>query len=523
MMKINQVAAVLVSTVFMISTAAHAQSVVKTDSGAVSGIKAGDVIAYKGIPFAKPPVGDLRWRAPEPVTPWKGVKVADKYRADCMQVMFKVVDAPLAGAPSEDCLYTNIWTSAHASAKKRPVMVWVYGGGFVNGGSSPAVYAGDKFAQSDVVFVSFNYRLGRFGYFAHPALSKEAGAAPHGNYAILDQIAALKWVQRNIAAFGGDPDNVTILGQSAGGMAVHALVTTPLAKGLFSKAIVMSGGGRKLLGPTMSSKQAETIGAEFAKSKGVEGDAAPALKALRALSADQVMDGLSLMTLFTAKNFTPLYADGQVVSGPIDETYQDGKGANIPMIIGTTNADGFFFGDNLDQAYAPVGAARAEAEKIYDPENKHDAMRIGEAISADMMLIEPARHVTRIISQKGQPVYAYRYGYVPGYLRTKVFGAAHSSELPFVFDNVEVRHGAMTTEADNAEARLIHDYWVNFAKTGVPSSTSGGEWSKYDTASDDIMIFDTKGAHQQPDPFRTRLDFAERLATMSSADTTQPK
>lgn len=295
----------------------------------------------------------------------------------------------------------------------------------------------------------------------------------------------------------------------------------PQKKGLFNKAIAMSGGGRELLIPTLSSDQAEAIGATFAKSKGIDGDAASALKALRALPAEDVMGDLSLMTLFTTTSFSPLYADGQVVSGPADDSYLKGKGADIPMMIGTTDADGFFFGDALDQAYAPVGVARPEAEAIYDPENKRDAMRIGGEISADAVMLEPARHVTRIISKRGQPVYAYRYSYVPEYLRAKTSGAGHSSELPFVFDNLAVRHGGMPTAADNAAARLVQEYWVNFIKTGVPSSTSGAQWAKYEAVSDAIMIFDAKGAHQQPDPIRTRLDFAERVATSKSAEHSQ--
>lgn len=517
MRKISRFAAVVVSTVLMVSTGAVAQPQVKTNSGAVSGVEAGDLIVYKGIPFAKPPVGDLRWRAPQPVEPWRGVMAADKYRADCMQIPYKADAAPLGEKPSEDCLYANVWAPASMSAKKRPVMVWIYGGGYVNGGSSPPVYSGAKFAESDVVFVSFNYRIGRFGFFAHPGLTKEAAGAPHGNYGILDQIAALKWVKSNIAAFGGDPDNVTIFGESAGGGSVHTLATTPLAKGLFNKAIVLSGGGRDMLGPLRSSAQAEAIGAEFASSKGVEGDDANALKALRTLPAETVMDGLNLMTLFTATNFTPLFADGQIVTSSTDEAYATGKGAHVPMIIGANDADGFFFGGDLDKVYAPVGPARPYAEKVYDPENKRDATRIGVAISADLMFLEPARHVTRIISQKGQPVYTYRFGYVPDYLRAKMPGAFHASELPFVFDTVEARHGPMTTDRDRAAARLIQEYWVNFAKTGVPFSASGGKWSKYDAASDEVMIFDENGAHQKPDPFRARLDFAERFVTMAKA------
>ena len=491
--------------------AESAQPAIKTTAGAVQGVAEGESIAYRGIPYAQPPVGDLRWRAPRPADRWTGVRVADQFGPDCMQIPFKADAAPLGVKPSEDCLYLNVWTPAEKPREKRPVMVWIYGGGFVNGGSSPPVYTGRAFAESDVVFVSFNYRLGRFGFFAHPALKRESAGTPTGNYAILDQIAALKWVQDNIASFGGDPGNVTIFGESAGGMSVHALTTTPLAKGLFHKAIVMSGGGRDLMGPIKTDTEAQAIGAEFARAKGVEGDGADALAALRALSADTVMSGLNLMSLFGAKDFAPLYADGQIVRGSIDAAYSAGDGAKVPMIIGANDADGFFFGGGLDQAYAPVAAARAEAEKVYDPEGRKDAMHIGVAVSADTMFLEPARHVARIIAGRGQPVFTYRFGYVPEYLRAKMPGAFHASELPFFFGTVDVRHGDATTPADRAAARLVHEYWVNFARTGQPSANGGGRWSPDGVAADSIMSFDAAGAGEAPDPFRERLDFVERF------------
>lgn len=499
---------------------ASAQTAVATKTGSLQGVAEGKVIAFKGIPFAQPPVGELRWRAPQPIAPWKGTRLADHYGPDCMQIPFKADAAPLGVKPAEDCLYANVWAPATASKQKRPVMVWIYGGGFVNGGSSPPVYAGTKFAEDGVVFVSFNYRLGRFGFFAHPGLTREAAGAPQGNYGILDQIAALKWVQDNIAAFGGDPDNVTIFGESAGGFSVHGLTTTPLAKGLFDKAIVMSGGGRDVLGPLHTMAEVEAIGSNFAKSKGVEGSDAKAMAALRALPADSVMNGLNLMGLFGGTDFTAMFADGQIVRTSIDKAYSAGDGAPVPMMIGANDADGFFFGGDLEAAYRPVAADRADAEKVYDPAADKNAKRIGVAISADVMFLEPARHVSRIIAGRGQPVYAYRYGYVADYLRPILPGALHASELPFVFDTVEARHGEKTTDKDRAAARLVHQYWVNFARTGVPSAQGSETWSRYAPASDNIMIFDTVGAREMADPIKARLDFAEKLANAKAAPDT---
>lgn len=522
MKSIGQYFTIIAAALLTLPASALAETPVRIDSGALTGVSTDDVIAYKGIPFAKPPVGERRWSAPQPIEPWSGIKTADKYGPDCMQIPFHADAAPLGVTPSEDCLYLNVWALAKASTEKRPVMVWIYGGGFVNGGSSPAGYDGSAFARSGVVLVSFNYRLGRFGFFAHPALTAEANGAPLGNYGLLDQIAALKWVQKNIAAFGGDPDNVTIFGESAGGMSVHMLRGSPLTKGLFAKAIVQSGGGRGTLGRTRTSAEAEALGAAFATAKGVAGSGADAISALRALPADAVLDGLNLMSLFQPNSFTGPFIDGQIVTASIDEAYRSGRAANVPMIIGTNDADGFFFGGGIDQAYAPTGPARAQAGAIYDPEGKNDAGRIGMAISADLMMIEPARYISRILAGKGQPVYGYRFAYVPEYLRGKLPGALHSTEIPFVFDTVAVRHGAAATAKDREAARLIHDYWVGFAKTGAPQAAGRPAWSRYDANTDTLMHFDAEGARQDGDPFRTRLDFAEHLATMAASAAAQP-
>ncbi len=294
---------------------------VKVEGGAVKGAVADGVLSFKGIPFAAPPVGDLRWRPPQPVVPWTGVKEATAYGHDCAQKPFPSDAAPLGTEPSEDCLVVNVWRPAEKTSAALPVMVWIYGGGFVNGGSSPAVYDGSQFAKQGVVLVSFNYRVGRFGFFAHPALSAEHPGEPLGNYALMDQIAALQWVQKHIAGFGGNPKDVTVFGESAGGMSVHALLTSPAAKGLFHKAIIESGGGRsglltmrKLHDDQPNQPSAEAVGVAFAKSNGIEGTDAAALKALRALPADKVVAGLNLMTMGGASG---TYVGGPILDGKI--------------------------------------------------------------------------------------------------------------------------------------------------------------------------------------------------------------
>src|SRR5262245_13620443 len=252
------------------ATVTLAAAPVKAESGLVAGVVADGVKSWKGVPFAAPPTGDLRWRAPRPAAAWSGVREAKAYANDCMQLPFPSDAAPLGTPPAEDCLYLNVWAPEKPAAPKLPVMVWIYGGGFVNGGSSPAVYDGSQFAKQGIVLVSFNYRLGRFGFFAHPALSAEHPGEPLGNYAFMDQIAALQWVQKNISAFGGNPKDVTVFGESAGGMSAHALLTSPTAKGLFHKAIIESGGGRGLLSMRKlhedqpNQPSAETVGVAFA-------------------------------------------------------------------------------------------------------------------------------------------------------------------------------------------------------------------------------------------------------------------
>jgi len=245
---------------------------VRVDGGVIRGALERNVIAYKGIPYAAPPVGVLRWAPPRPVKPWKGVRRARRFGPDCAQLPTPGDDAPLRTLPKESCLYINLWRP-RGPARHLPVMVWIYGGGFVDGGTSPAAYDGTQFARDGVVLVSFNYRLGNFGFFAFPALSRAQSGKLLGNYAFMDQIAALEWVRHNVAAFGGDPHNVTVFGESAGGMSVHALLMTPLAQGLFQRAIIESGAGRdnilRARPLTGAADSAEAVGVRLARHLGI--------------------------------------------------------------------------------------------------------------------------------------------------------------------------------------------------------------------------------------------------------------
>jgi para-nitrobenzyl esterase len=348
---------------------------VRIDSGSIEGAVNDGVLSFKGIPFAAPPLGNLRWRPPQPVQTWEGVREAKEYGHDCMQKPFPGDAAPLGNEPGEDCLTLNVWRPA-GKVKKLPVMVWIYGGGFVNGGSSPAVYSGAQFAKQNVAFVSFNYRLGRFGFFGFPALTQEFPDELKGNYGYMDQLAALQWVQRNIAAFGGDPNNVTVFGESAGGGSVHMLLTSPLAQGLFHKAIVQSGGGRgSLMGERRLAESkpglpsAEEIGVNFARKHGIEGTSAEALAQLRALPAEQIVDGMNMAALFAPAK-VPLYGgpiiDDRIVVAAPETIYRNGGQAKVPIITGANSADiGLGFFPTKDALFAAFGPLKDQAMPAY--------------------------------------------------------------------------------------------------------------------------------------------------------------
>ena len=475
------IAAILVMTLgFAVARAEEFAKQVRTQSGVVAGASDQGVLSFKGIPFAQPPVGKLRWRAPLPARPWQGVRRATQYGHDCMQLPFPADDAPIRTKPSEDCLFLNVWRPAGKAAAPLPVMVWIYGGGFTIGGTSPVAYDGSNFARDGLILVSLNYRLGRFGFFAHPALTAESPAGPLGNYGYMDQIAALQWVQQNIAAFGGDPQRVTIFGESAGGGSVHMLMTSPKSKGLFAAAVVESGGGRdSLMGPRRLAKDlpgtpsAEAIGVNFAKSQGIEDTGRKGLARLRALSADKVQAGVGFGAPRQAGPPTSAgpMADGQIVITDPGVSFKAGSQAKVPFMIGANTADI----PNMD---------------------------------------ESARFVAATLSAQGQKVFEYRFAYVVDSMReTWKTGAPHAKEIPFVFDTLAARYGNAVTAHDAAVAKATHAYWVNFGKSGDPNGPGLAKWPAYAASADQLMLFQADGiAAGQPDPWKERLDVAARRA-----------
>jgi para-nitrobenzyl esterase len=486
------------------------------------GISDAGVVAYKGIPYAAPPTGNLRWKAPQPAAHWSGIRTASQFGHDCMQLPFPSDAAPLGTKPDEDCLVMNVWAPEARTSSKLPVMVWIYGGGYVNGGSSPAVYDGSQFAKQGVIFVSFNYRLGRFGFFAHPALTAEAGSAPLGNYAFLDQIAALKWVQHNIAAFGGDPGKVTLFGESAGGGSVLTMMTSPLSRGLFQQAIIESGGGRDGLGgmPHLSETangrpSAESSGLAFAQSKGIAGTDAAALDALRKLPADAIVNGLNMASMFqAAKTYSGPMIDGKIVLETPQSAFLAGHQMKIPVMIGANSRDiGFSFAKTMQEAVAPFGANQDSALAAYNPDHSADPRVVGTRVAADRMMIEPARFIAQEVAASGQPAYHYRFSYVAVSMRKQWDGAPHATEIPFVFDTVKSRYETALDPTDEAIAGTTNSYWVSFAKTGDPNGAGRPHWSPYTRQSDIILDFANTGAVAAPDPWKARLDLTEKLAT----------
>ena len=495
---------------------AHAPLEVRVTGGLVRGTFEHGVIAFKGIPYAAPPVGALRWEPPQPIKPWRGVRAAVQFGPDCMQRPTPGDMAPLRTRPAENCLYVNVWRPRSAAARKLPVMVWVYGGGFVDGGTSPAVYDGSQFARDGVVLVSFNYRVGNFGFFAFPALLRQAHGAPVGDYTFMDQIAALKWVRRNIAAFGGNPHNVTLFGQSAGGMSVNALIATPLARGLFQKAIVESGGGgagllkRRALASGPGS--AEQMGVRLARHFGIHGEGTNALAALRAIPATRLVDGLNMATLGRDRTYVggPII-DDRLYFGPAETVYAEGKGARIPVMIGATSADlGTVRARSKRALFAKFGPDAAAARAVFDPSGRFSLHRVEREVGGAVHMIEPARAIARTLSARGQPVYEYRFGYVATSLRKSSWGAAHATEIPFAFDTVRAHYGSKTSRADEILAREMHAYWVAFAKTGKPDPAGLPAWPAYHAHSDRLMDFTEHGPVAQTDPWQQRLNLVEK-------------
>ncbi len=537
-----------VSPVALSQVTAHA----RLDSGEVEGVVQDAVVAFKGIPFAAPPVGDLRWRPPQPAAKWTGVRQATEFGADCMQGRFgpppgagaragappaqgtasappttlpPPAVVPVVQAPSEDCLYLNVWRPADTSARRLPVMVWIYGGGFTGGSSSSPNTSGAQFAKQGVVLVAMNYRVGRFGFFAFPALSKERPDETKGNYAYMDQIAALQWVRRNIEAFGGDPDNVTIFGFSAGGVSVHSMLASPMARGLFHKAIAESGGSRDsvLTARPMRADgadpnyplSAETIGITFAKSVGIEGTDQAALASLRALSADKVVRGGPAQPGASPPPETTPILDGKLITETAESAYKAKHQPRVPLLLGSNSAD--TAGNRIrattkEEFFARFGQWSAEAKAAYDPDGSTELQTLVTRANDDFGQAEPARFAANAFAANGSPVYLYRFSYVQASMQAMMrAGAPHGGEIAYVFGTLSAGRGGAPTSEDQAVSRMAQRYWVNFATKGDPNGAGLPPWPRHDPKKDVIFDFRADGSGGAgPDPRKARLDVMQK-------------
>lgn len=472
----------LLTLIFMLATPftshLHAQTrpTLNVQQGTLAGILEEDIAIFKNIPFAAPPVGELRWREPQAPAAWTGTRDASQFGNACIQ---NPVPAEPVGPQSEDCLNLNIWTPAVDGNAKLPVMVWIHGGAYVIGANNQPVYSGVPLAKGGVVLVNLNYRLGSLGFFAHPAFEKEN---PNGsvNFGLLDQIAALKWVKENIAVFGGDPNNVTIFGESAGGQSVLALFASPLARGLFQRGISQSSYGI----PEATRVKAVETGVKIANATGLNG-ANATIEQLRALSADTLLaaqaQGLTLAPVAVAGD--------PVLPRSINETFSRGEQARLPLMLGTNSDEtsvATAFGIDPAVIIQRSNAARIGAKVLYP--GVSDESELGRLIVRDMAFTAPARRRAQLHARIA-PVWRYYFSYVLQSKRSDWPGVPHAGEIPYVFGTGDAVWGDAFTDADREMSRKVMVRWLAFAKTGAPAVEGSAQWPTHTTRADRVLEF----------------------------------
>ncbi len=456
--------------------------VIRTRSGPVNGRIENGVVTYLGIPFAAPPVGDNRWRAPKQPASWSTTLDAAKA-------------GPACGA-QEDCLYLNVYTPATAKpGAKLPVMVWIYGGGFTGGNSTGAFGAqhdGREFAKQDVITVTFNYRLGRWGWFAHPALTKEGQTA---NFGMADQIHALKWVRDNIGQFGGNAGNVTVFGESAGAMSILWMMVNPPAKGLFHKAISESGWPRATATPL---KVAEDFAVAAATKAGVTGDSAATAAALRKLPANTWP--ASTGTSDPTRPYPIM--DGKLISIDMAPGFAAGKQMKIPLLIGGNSNEASYLRP-VAADWPKVTDRRAELVAAFQPAGTSDLQAINDLVTAQRMT-EPDRNIARLHAKAGQPAFLYYFSYLPPGQRATSLGAGHVVEIPYVFNTMR-----NPNPQDLATGQSMNAYWASFAKYGNPGAAGGVPWPKYDMSKEPRLEFSINGPVVREHFQKQKLDYVE--------------
>jgi para-nitrobenzyl esterase len=471
---------------------------VRIDTGQITGVTGTnpEVRVYKGIPFAQPPVGDLRWRSPKAPAKWEGVRKADTFGDTCVQGRANA-DKKSDRKMSEDCLYLNVYSAAPAN-ERRPVMVWIHGGSLLTG--SGAIYNGEELAKKGVVVVTVNYRLGVFGWFAHPELTKESDRNASGNYGLQDQVAALEWVQRNVGHFGGDAKRVTIFGESAGSWSVNMLTATPLAKGLFQRAIGESGAEfanvRKLA-------DAEAMGAKTAQALGAEN-----IAALRAKSATELQGATG--------GFSGPNVDGWSLPEDVYTIYAKGKQNDVPVLIGSNADEGTMFArmpmsPALFRAAAErqFGEDAAAALKLYPAEDNQQAVKAMADVIRDRVFGWEMRTWARLQNKTGKsPVYLYYFSRIPPGPTAAEMRSFHSAEIPYVFHNVVSDTRRPWEDLDRSLADTMSSYWVNFATTGDPNGKGLLKWPTYSAKDDIVMGFGDK-VELMAVPHKPALDFLD--------------
>lgn len=461
---------------------------VATDKGQLRGRAEGPITSFKGIPYAEPPTGPKRWRAPQPAKPWKGVRAAARYGNACIQP--PGLSAENGGDPgplSEDCLYLNVWTPGADPEANRPVIFWIHGGAYTFGSGNIAGYSGVPFAKKGAVFVSINYRLGQLGFFAHPALEKNNPGGPV-NFGLLDQIAALKWVRSNIKKFGGNPGNVTIMGQSAGAKSVFAMMASPLARGLFKKAVALS----SYVIPDAKRAKAVEAGTKVATALGLNG-ANAGLRELRQISAERfgALKGEGLSN-------APVPVSGDpVLPRAINKIFADGKEARVPLIVGNTSDDASVvaaFGFDPAKVLDRLGAAKALVKLLYrDAKNDADVAR---QAMRDLIFTMPVRW-TADRHNSYAPVWRFYFDYVSERERRKFpNGVPHGFDVVYFLNTgaIDPEWKDILTKRDHRYAQLVNEYIFQFAKTGRPSSKGGPRWpdDKGPPLKESVMVFDDK-------------------------------
>jgi para-nitrobenzyl esterase len=475
---------------------------IRTASGLVEGLDADGVRVFRGIPFAAPPIGALRWRAPAPPASWTRVRNADQFSPICMQPGAYPDDAP-PEPMSEDCLYLNIWAPAGAHEAPLPVMVWIYGGGLLNGGGSTPLYAGDALARRGVIVVTFNYRLGAFGFLAHPELTREAEYGASGNYGLLDQIAALNWVQRNISAFGGDPANVTVFGQSSGAISISALVSSPLARGLFHRAIAQSGALLEPLeaAPEFGLEGAEQVGLAFASRL-----EAPTLSALRALPAATIVE----------RPFNPQpVVDGYVLRETPFEALAGGRANDVDLLVGSNAEEGIYFLSGREVNAANLGDRLREdfpgfIVSLIGPQAAADDSAAREAFisfESDMRFGWNMWAWARLHAAAARRnTFYYRFAHTPAGQQ----GATHGAEMAYVFDHLDL-YDAPWTQSDRRLAQTMIAYWTNFARTGDPNGAGLPDWPEFERPNERVLQLNGAYVRATAAPNAANLAAIDRL------------